>query len=99
MKGLFKLFSLCVTAGVLFAGILFPVVGGLGVLSNRASATVEAVSAQLVSADVPMMTTVLDKNGDPIAYLYDQYRVPTASDQISPNMKAAIVAVEDRRFY
>ena len=34
--GVLKLFGLCVLAGVLVAGMLFPVAGSLGVVSNRA---------------------------------------------------------------
>ncbi|HTI28462.1 MAG TPA: transglycosylase domain-containing protein [Kutzneria sp.] len=98
-NGLVKLVGLCLLAGVLVAGMLFPTVGALGVVSNRASDTVDATSADLVTTDPPLMSVVEDKNGKPIAYLYNQYRVNTPSDQISPFMKAAIVAIEDRRFY
>ncbi|REH50150.1 membrane peptidoglycan carboxypeptidase [Kutzneria buriramensis] len=98
-NGLVKLVGLCLLAGVLVAGLLFPTVGALGVVSNRASDTVDATSADLVTTDPPLMSVVEDKDGKPIAYLYQQYRVNTPSDQISPFMKAAIVAIEDRRFY
>ncbi|WP_249227270.1 transglycosylase domain-containing protein [Kutzneria sp. CA-103260] len=98
-NGLVKLVGLCLLAGVLVAGMLFPTVGALGVVSNRASDTVDATSSDLVTTDPPLMSVVEDKNGTPIAYLYQQYRVNTPADQISPIMKAAIVAIEDRRFY
>ncbi|WP_425442068.1 transglycosylase domain-containing protein [Saccharopolyspora flava] len=45
------------------------------------------------------MTTVTDKDGRPIAYLFNQDRTPAAPDQIADTMKAAIVAIEDRRFF
>lgn len=86
-------------AGVLVAGMLFPVAGAVGMVSNQASNTVDSISSDLVSTDPPLVTTILDKNGSPIAYLYDQYRVPTSFEQISNTMKAAIIAVEDKRFY
>ncbi|MGH3629154.1 MAG: penicillin-binding protein [Sciscionella sp.] len=97
--GLGKLVGLCVVAGVLVAAIMFPVVGGLGVLSNKASDTVNAISADLVKVDPPQVTTVTDRNGKPIATLYDQYRIPAASNQISNTMKVALISVEDARFY
>jgi membrane peptidoglycan carboxypeptidase len=81
------------------AGMLFPVVGALGVVSNRASDTIDSVSADLVATDPPLISTITDSQGKPIAYLYDQYRVPVRPDQISPEMKAALISVEDRRFY
>ncbi len=97
--GLLKMLGLCLLAGVLMAGMLFPVVGALGVVSNRASDTIDSVSADLVATDPPLITTITDSKGKPIAYLYDQYRVPVTPDQIAPTMKAALISVEDRRFY
>jgi len=91
--------GLCLLAGVLVAGMLFPVVGALGVASNRASDTIDSVSADLVATDPPLITTITDSKGRAIAYLYDQYRVPVTPEQISPTMKAALISVEDRRFY
>ncbi len=97
--GLLKLLGLCLLAGVLVAGMLFPVVGALGVASNRASDTIDSVSADLVATDPPLISTITDSEGRPIAHLYDQYRVPVTPEQISPTMKAALISVEDRRFY
>ena len=97
--GVFKLLGLCLLAGVLVAGLLFPVVGAIGVTSNQASDTIESISSDLVSTEPPLVTTITDAAGNPIARLYDQYRVPTAPEQISAAMKAALVSVEDRRFF
>ncbi|MDV6011330.1 transglycosylase domain-containing protein [Haloechinothrix sp. LS1_15] len=97
--GLLKLTGLCLLAGVLVAGLLFPVVGGLGVMSNQASATVDDMSAELATDPPPLVTTITDAEDEPIATLYDQYRIPKASDQISDAMKWALISVEDRRFY
>ncbi|WP_460867229.1 transglycosylase domain-containing protein [Rhodococcus aerolatus] len=94
-----KILGCCVVAGVLLAGVMFPVVGGLGLASNRASETVENVSDQLAVGQVPAMTTMTDVAGNPIAFLYDQRRTPVASQDISEAMKLAIVSIEDRRFY
>jgi membrane peptidoglycan carboxypeptidase len=93
------MFGLCLLAGVLMAGMLFPIVGALGVASNRASDTIDSVSAELVTTDPPLITTITDTQGKPIAFLYSQYRVPVTPDQISPIMKAALISIEDRRFY
>ncbi|XVS64758.1 transglycosylase domain-containing protein [Actinosynnema sp. CA-299493] len=98
-NGVLKLLGLCLLAGVLLAGMLFPVVGSLGVVSNSASDTVDSISADLVTTDPPLISTITDKDGAPIAYLYDQYRVLVTPEMISPTMKAALISVEDRRFY
>ncbi|WP_223199291.1 transglycosylase domain-containing protein [Solihabitans fulvus] len=97
--GLVKLIGLCLTAGVLVAAVLFPVVGSIGLVSNRAADTVDQTSGDLAKGELPLVTTVQDKDGNAIAYLFNQYRIPTPSDQIAKSMKAAIVAIEDRRFY
>ncbi len=94
-----KLVGLCVVAGTLVAGMLLPFAGGLGYASNQANDTLNSASSELVTGQLPMMTTVTDKDGAPIAYLYDQYRIPVASQDISQAMKDAVVAIEDKRFY
>ncbi|WP_447003064.1 transglycosylase domain-containing protein [Saccharothrix isguenensis] len=91
--------GLCLMAGVLVAALLFPVVGGLGLASNRAADTVDQTSGELTKAELPLVTTVLDMHGQPFAYLYDQYRIPVPSESIGDTMKAAIIAVEDKRFF
>ncbi|MFI5607859.1 transglycosylase domain-containing protein [Amycolatopsis sp. NPDC051903] len=98
-KGVAPFLGLCVLAGVLVAGVLAPVTIGAGVLSNQVSDSVDAISADLEHADPPLVTTVTDRTGGAIATLYSQYRIPVTAAQISPAMKAAIVDVEDRRFY
>ncbi|MEA5359317.1 transglycosylase domain-containing protein [Amycolatopsis sp., V23-08] len=97
--GLFKLIGLCLLAGVLVAGMLFPVVGAAGVMSNQASETVEKTSSDLADIPPPLVTTVTDSAGTPIATLYDQYRLPINENQINEAMKWALVSVEDKRFY
>jgi membrane peptidoglycan carboxypeptidase len=84
---------------VLLAGVMAPVAIGLGEASNQLSDSVDSISADLTNADFPLVTTVTDRNGGPIAYLFNQYRLPVSFNQISPNMKNAIIAIEDKRFY
>ncbi|WP_279347512.1 penicillin-binding protein [Hoyosella sp. YIM 151337] len=93
-----KLGGCSLLGGVLLAGIMFPVAGGFGLASNKAAQTVENTSAQLIEGEVPAVTTMVDVNGDPIAWVYDQRRFEVPSDRISNEMKLAIVSVEDRRY-
>ena len=97
--GVLRFLGLCLLAGVLLAGVMAPVSIGLGEASNQLSDSVDSISANLASADFPMVTTVTDRDGNPIAYLFDQYRLPVSFPQISPNMTSAIIAIEDKRFY
>ena len=91
--------GLCLLAGVLVAGLLFPVAGAIGVTSNQASDTVNSVSAELVNEQVPLVTTVTDIGGVPIAYVFEQNRIKAEPSGIADTMKAAILAIEDRRFF
>ena len=93
-----KLAWCCLLASVIMAGLLFPVVGGLGLMSNRASDIVANGSAQLLEGDVPAVTTMVDAKGNTIAWLYAQRRFEVPGDQIADTMKLAIVSIEDKRF-
>jgi len=93
-----KLAGCCLLAGVLAAALMFPVVGTVGMLSNRASDVVAGGSAQLLEGVVPQVSTMVDSAGTPIAWLYSQRRFEVRSDQIANAMKLAIVSIEDKRF-
>jgi membrane peptidoglycan carboxypeptidase len=93
-----KLAWCCLLASVIMAGLLFPVAGGLGLMSNRASDIVANGSAQLLEGDVPAVTTMVDAKGNTIAWLYAQRRFEGPGDQIADTMKLAIVSIEDKRF-
>ena len=83
------------------AGVAFPAVVGVGLVSNDAGDTVTTVSTDVVDGPLPLTTTVTDAAGVPIARFFEpnQNRQAVTSDHISAAMKAAIVAIEDRRFY
>ena len=99
VRAVATLAGLCVLLGVVTAGMAFPLAGGLGILSNEAGDSVTSSSVDLVDNPAPLTTTLTDSDGRPIAYLFDQNRTEVSNDQISPAMKAAILAIEDRRFY
>ena len=104
LRSIGRLSVACVAAGVLLAAILAPVTIGTGVLSNQVNDAVGAIAAtadggQLTSAQVPYVTTVLDRGGAPIASLFDQYRLPVTYSGIAKTMDAAVIAIEDRRFF
>jgi membrane peptidoglycan carboxypeptidase len=88
----------CLLAAVLAAAFMFPVVGGLGLVSNRASDVVANGSSQLVEGDIPAVSTMVDARGNVIAWLYTQRRFEVPSEKIADTMKLAIVSIEDKRF-
>lgn len=93
-----KLAMHCVLAGLLAAVLMFPVIGGVGIMTARLSDTVAQDSAQVLEGDAPIVTTMVDASGQPIAWLYEQRRWVVPSDRIADTMKLAIVSVEDKRF-
>lgn len=95
------LLGLCLLAGVVAAGIAFPAAIGVGLVANDASDSVGSVSTDVLDQPLPQTSLVTDSAGAPIARFFDenQNRIKLTADEISPAMKAAIVAVEDRRFY
>lgn len=88
----------CLLAGVLTAGLLFPFVGGAGVVSNTASESVEQDSEAILDGDVPAVSTMVDAAGNTIAWIYLQRRFQVPTERIADTMKLAIVSIEDKRF-
>lgn len=96
---LLKMFGLCVLAGVLVATLMMPLAVGAGATVNEATTAMSNMSGSLARRDMPQVSTVTDKDGAPIAYFFDDYRVETRPGEISDTMRAAITAVEDKRFW
>jgi len=69
-----KLAGCCLLASVIAAALMFPVAGGIGLMSNRASEVVANGSAQLLAGNVPAVSTMVDAKGNTIAWLYSQRR-------------------------
>ena len=67
-------------------------------MANRLSEVVAQDSAQLVQGEVPIVSTMVDAAGNPIAWLFTQRRWEVPGDRIADTMKLAIVSIEDRRF-
>ena len=86
-------------AGMLVAVLVAPVAIGAGTLLARASTGVEATSTGVVDDGADAATVVTDAAGTPIALLYRRFRLPVGAERIADTMRAAIVAIEDRRFY
>jgi membrane peptidoglycan carboxypeptidase len=93
-----RLVGCCLLAGVVAAALMFPVVGGIGLLFNRASDAVGDSSAPVLEGEVPRVSTMVDAAGNPIAWLYSQRRFEVPTDQIANSIKLAIVSIEDKRF-
>lgn len=98
-SGLLKLFGLCVLSGVLVASLAMPMAFGAGAFVNETTSAMSNMSATMAKGQMPLTTKVTDRNGKPLAYFYDDYRIPTPKERISQTMKVAITAIEDKRFW
>lgn len=98
-RNLMKLAVAVVLTGLLLASALFPALGGSGYLMARTADNLAVSSRSVVSGEAPTITTITDVHGTPMAWLYEQRRTNVESDRISDEMKDAIVAIEDRRFW
>ena len=65
------LLGLCLVAGVIVAGMAFPVAAGFGLVSNDAGDSVNSVSTDLVDGPLPQASTVTDAAGNPIARFFE----------------------------
>jgi membrane peptidoglycan carboxypeptidase len=93
-----RLLAGTVAGGLVLAVLMAPAAVGVTLLSN--GVTVPAADDPPPSdTEMPAVTTILDRTGAPIAQLDDQYRIPVTTERIAPAMRAAVIAIEDRRFF
>jgi membrane peptidoglycan carboxypeptidase len=91
---------LSVIAGLLAGAVLLPVVGVIGVVTRNAALTFNTLRVPKLGV-LPSRSEILDRKGRLISYYYprDIDRVPVSYRQIAPDMRNAIIAIEDSRFY
>jgi membrane peptidoglycan carboxypeptidase len=86
-------------AGVLVAGVSYPLAAGAGLAANQASDSLSGLSTEVIAGSLPQATTITDNRGTPIAHLFAQDRELVTAGEVAPAMIAALIAVEDRRFF
>jgi membrane peptidoglycan carboxypeptidase len=94
-----KLAGTIVLAGALLAGVLFPWVGGTGLVARNSASLIDALPNELTDRVPAGNTKVLAADGSLITEFYSNSRTPVTSDQIADVMKQAQVDIEDSRFY
>ncbi|MDD7385286.1 MAG: transglycosylase domain-containing protein [Actinomycetaceae bacterium] len=94
-----QLLALCVVGGLLLAGLAIPAVGTSAATFNAGSELLQQVPSDLGFIEGSEQSVILANDGSVIARFYAENRINVASDQISKNMKEAIVSIEDRRFF
>ena len=92
--------ALSIIAGFLTAGILIPPTLGLGVAATSSINWFKNLPADMQDGPLSRPSTIYASDGKTkLASFYSQNRTEVKLDQISPNMRNAIIAVEDRTFY
>src|SRR3954469_1119647 len=94
-----KLAGTIVLAGALVAGVLFPFIGGSGLVARNSATLLDALPSTLTDRTPAGNTRVLAADGSLITEFYSNNRTPVTSDQIADVMKQAQVDIEDSRFY
>ncbi len=94
-----RLLVLSVGIGVLAAGLLLPVVGGVGLAAKSSSDSFSQLPSVLQASPLPQPSRILAADGSVIATFYDENRVSVRLSQVPIVMRNALIAIEDSRFY
>ena len=86
-------FTACVAVAV---NVVFV---GLGLAAKQASDRFLAMPSRLDASPLPQRSVMVDAEGTPIAWFYEQNRSVVPLDQVAPVMRQALVDIEDSRFY
>jgi membrane peptidoglycan carboxypeptidase len=88
-----------IVAGLLLAGMMLPIVGGVGLLARTGADDFANLPSELKIGTPPQVSRILAADGSTIATFYYQNRVNVSIDEVPAVMQKAIIAVEDVRFY
>ena len=104
-----RIISISAVGGVIAAAMALPVVATTGVVL-RDQANKAAAPASATFGTLPQRSEIVDNSGNLLAYVYDVNggqgasasgidRQPVTFDQIAPDMRKAVVAIEDNRYW
>jgi membrane peptidoglycan carboxypeptidase len=85
--------------GVLVAGLLVPAAAVSGSAASGSIQFFDTLPAELQVDPPSQNTTILAKDGTPIASIYAENRTKVPLDAMSPFIKDAVISIEDSRFY
>ncbi|WP_323793332.1 transglycosylase domain-containing protein [Nocardioides sp.] len=85
--------------GVVVAGLAIPFAGVLGFAASTTADSIDNLPQELETEELAQKTTIVDKDGNTIASIFDENRVNVSLNQINRRMVKALVSIEDYRFY
>jgi len=99
VQRIWLLLAISGVAGILLAGMLLPIVGGLGLIARAGANDFESLPSVLKQSPLPQVSRILAADGSVIATFYAEDRVPASLAQVPSVMQKALIAIEDVRFY
>ncbi|OOC52639.1 peptidase [Nocardiopsis sinuspersici] len=96
---LLRLTGTSAVAGLLSAALVMPWVGGAGLVARDSAAAFMDMSGNLEIQPLAERVLLTDADGDPIAEVAERERDVVPLDEMSPWAPAALMAIEDERFY
>jgi membrane peptidoglycan carboxypeptidase len=96
---LLAFFVISAVCGALVAGIFMPVAAATWGATNGTMQFFDGLPTELTVTPPARVTQIVAADGSGIATLYSENRTPVNLDQMSPNIKNAVIAIEDYRFY
>jgi membrane peptidoglycan carboxypeptidase len=90
--------ALCMLAGICLAGLLFPVIGGVGLLGKSAADDFLSLPSKLETPALAQRSRILDREGHVVATLFTENRVQVTLAQVPKTAQDALIAIEDSRF-
>ncbi|MEP6695833.1 MAG: penicillin-binding protein [Pseudonocardiales bacterium] len=85
--------------GIVSAFLVFPVFGGAGLAAKAAAATFDSLPTDLKTPPLPQASTLQTADGKYVASFYSENRITVTLAQVPPNVRNAVIAIEDSRFY
>jgi membrane peptidoglycan carboxypeptidase len=91
---------LSVLTGLLLAGAAFPVIGGVGLMAHGGARTFNDLPQELEETPLPQRSRILARDGSLLAEVFfNEDRVIVPLERVPAVARAAVIAVEDERFY
>lgn len=85
--------------GVLASGLVMPAVGATSTVTNTSVRLFDDLPEELENVPLSEKSVILAADGTLLAEFYSQNRIVVPLDQVSQQMRDAVVAIEDHRFY
>ena len=85
--------------GVLAAGLVMPAVATTSVVTDTSVRLFDDLPSELEQVQLSEKSTILAADGTLLATFFRENRIIVPLEEISPMMQAAVIAVEDHRYY